>query len=83
MKSLEVKADAYLEPKRASTMQLFCEYTRCSTGLYIGHLKYWNFQSEAKLEQIIAIVTTFLARVSCYNLRPQSDFVNPENKTVY
>ena len=29
----------------------------CSTGLYIGLRKYWNFQSEAKLEQIIAIVT--------------------------
>ena len=51
-------------------MELFYEYTygltifakkfhhRCSTGLYIGLRKYWNFQREAKLEQIIAIVTT-------------------------
>ena len=30
----------------------------CSTGLYIGLRKYRNFQREAKLEQIIAIVTT-------------------------
>ena len=35
----------------------------CSIGLYIGHRKYWNFQSEAKVEQIIAIVTT--RSVSC------------------
>ena len=26
--------------------------------LYIGHQKYWNFQSEVKVPQIIAIVTT-------------------------
>ena len=31
---------------------------RCSTGFYIGLRKFWNFQSEAKLEQITAIVTT-------------------------
>ena len=31
---------------------------RCSIGLYIGLRKYWNFQSKAKLEQIIAIVKT-------------------------
>ena len=31
---------------------------RCSTGLYTGLRKYWNFQSETKFEQIIAIVTT-------------------------
>ena len=32
---------------------------KCSTGLYIGHWKFWNFQIfKAKLEQIIAIVTT-------------------------
>ena len=31
---------------------------KCSTGLYIGLWKCWNFQREAKLEQIIAIVTT-------------------------
>ena len=29
-----------------------------STELYIGLRKYENFQSEAKMEQIIAIVTT-------------------------
>ena len=51
-------------------MKLFYEYTegltifakklhqRCSTGLYIGLRIYWNFQREAKLEQIIPIVTT-------------------------
>ena len=27
LKSLQVKPEAYLEPKRASTMGLFCEYT--------------------------------------------------------
>ena len=37
---------------------------RCSTGLYIGLWKYWNFQSEAKVEQIIAIVT--MHSVSCW-----------------
>ena len=26
LKSLQVKAEAYLEPKRATMMQLFCEY---------------------------------------------------------
>ena len=31
---------------------------RCSTGLYTGLGKYWNFQSEAKVEQIIEIITT-------------------------
>ena len=30
----------------------------CSIGLYIGHQNYWDFQSEVKVEQIIAIVTT-------------------------
>ena len=27
LKSLQVKAVSYLEPKRASMMELFCEYT--------------------------------------------------------
>ena len=27
MKRLQVKAEAYLEPKRVSTMEPFCEYT--------------------------------------------------------
>ena len=35
-----------------------------STGLYIGLWKYWDFQSEVKVEQIIAIVTTH--SVCCY-----------------
>ena len=26
--SIQVKAEAYLEPKRASTMKFFCEYTQ-------------------------------------------------------
>ena len=46
---------------------LFAQYKlhhRCSTGLYIGLWKYWNFQREAKVEQIIAIVAT--RSVSCY-----------------
>ena len=72
LKSLH-KAEAYLEIKLASTMQSFCEYTlrlnifaikalyRYSTGLYIGLRKYWKF--EAKMEQIIAIVTK--PSVSC------------------
>ena len=63
--------EGYLQPKRASTMEFFCDYTiftikapyRCSTGLYTGHPKYWNFQSEAEVEQIIAIVTTH--SISC------------------
>ena len=36
---------------------------RRSTGLYIGLRKYWNFQRKAKVEKIIAIVTT--RGVSC------------------
>ena len=46
---------------------LFSQYKlhhRCSTGLYIGLWKYWNVQSAAEVEQIIAIVTT--CSVSCY-----------------
>ena len=27
LKSLQVKGEAYLEPKQASVMELFCEYT--------------------------------------------------------
>ena len=70
LKSLQ-KAEACLEPKQASMMEYFFVnilnglpfllwklHHRCSTGLYIGPRKYWNFQGEAKLEQIIAIVTT-------------------------
>ena len=64
LKSLQ-KAEAYLEPKPASTMELFVNilnhllfsqykfHHRYWTGLYIG---LWHFQNEAKLEQIIAVV---------------------------
>ena len=55
MKSLQ-KAEVYLEPMRA--------------GLYIGLWKYWDFQSEAKVEQIIAIVTTH--SVSCWQMYLQT-----------
>ena len=46
---------------------LFSQYKlrhRSLTGLYIGLQKYWDFQSETKVEQIIVIVTTH--SVSCY-----------------
>ena len=46
---------------------IFSQYKlhhRSSTGLYIGLWKYWDFQSEAKAEQIIAIVTAH--SVSCF-----------------
>ena len=36
----------------------------CSTGLCIGPQKYWNLQSEDKVEQIIATVT--VCSVSCF-----------------
>ena len=36
----------------------------CSTGLWIGPQKYWNLQSEDKVEQIIATVT--VRSVSCF-----------------
>ena len=39
---------------------------KCSTGLYIGPRKYWNFKSENKVGQIIAVVTG--RSVSCFNL---------------
>ena len=79
LKSLQ-KAEAYLEPKQASMMEHFNMFNdvlflqlklhhRCSTGLYIGLRKYWNFQIEAKLEQIIAIVTTHSD--SCLHLVPK------------
>ena len=41
---------------------------RCLTGLYIGLQKFWNFQSEAKLEEIIAIVTTHSVFLFCFTL---------------
>ena len=73
LKNLQ-KAEAYLEPKQASTMDLYYEiyltayYFRNKSSvievrLGQGLWKYWNFQNEAKLEQIIAIVTTRI--VSC------------------
>ena len=58
-----------------STMELFCDYTkrcttfaikyhhRCSTGFYTVLQKYRNFQSDAKVEQIILIFTT--RSISC------------------
>ena len=68
LKNLQ-KAEAYLEPKQASTMNLYYEiyltayYFRDKSSVIEVRLgqdlwKYWNFQNEAKLEQIIAIVTT-------------------------
>ena len=39
---------------------------RYSTGLYTGLGKYWNFQSEAKVEQIMAIVTTRSFFLFCF-----------------
>ena len=45
---------------------LFLQYKlhqRSSTGLHIGFRKYRNFQNEAKVEQIITIVT--MCTVSC------------------
>ena len=68
LKSLQVKAETYLKPKRASIMERFCEFLtahRCSTGLKIVLWKYWIFQNEAYLEQIIVIATT--RSVSCFN----------------
>ena len=76
------KTEAYLEPQRASTMELFVNIFNslllkapygCSTGLNIGHQKYRNFQSEAKVEQITGIVTT--RSVSCFVLRCEFVFV--------
>ena len=48
---------------------IFSQYKlhhRSLTGLYIGLGKYWDFQSVAKVEQIIAIVKTH--SVSCFIL---------------
>ena len=84
LKSLQ-KAEVDLEPVQASTMELFCEYTyrlyifviwlhhRSSAGLYIGLWKYWNFQSEAKVEQIIMIVTTH--SVSCFWVNLETAYI--------
>ena len=52
---------------------LFLQYKshqRYLIGLYMGLWIYWNFQSEAKLEQIIAVFTT--RRVSCLKFQPTS-----------
>ena len=62
---------------------LFSQYKlhhRCSTGLYIGLWKYWNFQSEAKKEQIIAIVTT--RSLSCCYLN-SSDWNSPLSRLSF
>ena len=65
---------------------IFSQYKfhhRSSTGLYISLWKYWDFQSEAKVEQIIAIVTTH--SVSCYNcdaFRNLVSFVQPATCTT-
>ena len=75
LKSLQ-KAEVYLEPMRLLRGSFFVNilsgfifpqyklHHRSSTGLHIGLWKYWDFQSEAKVEQIIAIVTTTHS-VSC------------------
>ena len=64
---------------------LFSQYKlhhRCSTRLYIGLWKYWNFQSEAKVEQIIAIVTT--RSVSCCDyLTRKNTEKNPVNSCYH
>ena len=77
LKSLQ-KAELYLEPMRASTMEIFfvnilnglcfCNASsiidlRLGYMLYVGLWRYWDFQSEVKVEQIIAIVMTH--SVSC------------------
>ena len=76
LKSLQ-KAKVYLEPIWTSTMELFWEYInsfifsqyklhhRCSTGLYIGLWKCWDFQSETQVEQIIEIVQRIAFLVKC------------------
>ena len=55
---------------------LFLQYKlhhRYLIGLYMGLWIYWNFQSEAKLEQIIAVFT--MRCVSCLKFQPTS-FIN-------
>ena len=47
-----------------------CDVHRCLTGLYIGLRDYGNFQSEAKVEQIITILQNlaylvFIASFKC------------------
>ena len=82
MRSLQ-KAWAYLEPKQASTMESFLVniligllfsqkklYHKCSVGLDIGLRKYWIYQGEAKVEQVIAIVTK--GSVSGFNWKASS-----------
>ena len=65
---------------------IFSQYKfhhRSSTGLYISLWKYWDFQSEAKVEQIIAIVTTH--SISCYKCDAFHDlvwFVQPATCTT-
>ena len=49
---------------------IFSQYKlhhRSLTGLFMGLWKYWGFQSDAKVEQIIAIVSTH--SVSCYKFK--------------
>ena len=55
------RANLPLTSSRMLACLLFSQkklHHRCSTGLYAGLQKYWNFQSEAKVGQVIAIVTT-------------------------
>ena len=62
-KDLLAKAKPYLEPKRASMMELFVTIFKGllaikAPSLMLDWVTYRPFQSEAKVEQIIAIVTT-------------------------
>ena len=65
LKSLQ-KPEAYLEPKQASTMELFVNILNdlLFSQQKLHHRCYLNFQSQAKVEQIIAIDTT--CSVPCY-----------------
>ena len=63
---------------------IFLQYKlhhRSSTGLYIGLWKYWDFKSEAKIEQIIAIVTTH--SVSCFPSNGFHDSILDGNILVF
>ena len=52
-----------------------------STGLYIGLWKHWNFQSEAKEEQIIAIIKT--RSISCWSLLKHVKIIKCERTSFW
>ena len=88
----EVKPEAYLEPKLASTMDLCCDgwklltiftnkfHQRCSV---IDLWKCWDFQDRVKLGQIIVVVITRnVSRFVYFGWEYSNDYKNIKNDYI-